>query len=398
MVLPGRFFWGSVSGFVVILLGSLGWWWQTNPERHLTEALRLLESSDPEQAELWLRLPENSPQTRDRALIARARVALARNRPDQAIAPLDGIASSSPSAQDADYWKGRTLYAMKSPKDAMAWFRRVLSRRPDHLEARRWLAAAAYDLGDWPTAVKAIEELIHRKPDDVRAWRTLGALFKEEGELGRAWDAYTASLRWNPHQPDVLLERAEVLLRTGRYLEGERDLQACRGHVAEARRLDLLAQCLRARGERDAALKLLDMAIATFPEHAGLLAQRALLAQVDRDYELALSCLDRALSSQPDDPQLLYQRGRVLRLLNRVPESERDLARASDLNQDMATMVDLNTKAIEQPNAPEIRCELGQLCIRLGMPELAGYWYRAALACDPTSKAAQAALQKLGIH
>ncbi|WP_422924403.1 tetratricopeptide repeat protein [Singulisphaera sp. PoT] len=383
-----------------LLLGAVGWWWRsrTAPERHLAEALRLLDTDAPGEAEAWLPLPESDPSTRDRAMIGRARLALARQRPEQAIAPLDAVSADGASSIDAAYWKGRTLIALKSAKLAIAWFHRVLEQRPDDLEARRWLAAASYDLGDWPAAVNAIEGLLRRKPDDARAWRTLGALFKEEGELARSVDAYRTTLRHDGRQFEARFELAQVLLKLGRYDEAKQELDQCRGHVAEADRLDLLVQCLRARGERDEAKALLDKALPVFPGHHGLLAQAALLDQADGDYARALDSFNQALEVEPDNPQYLYQRGRLLRLLDRGEESERDLARASSLNRDMARMAELNSKAIEHPDDPEVRCRLGELCVRLCMPELAGYWYRAALACDPDSKAAREGLQGLRLR
>ena len=55
-------------------------------------------------------------------------------------------------------------------------------------------------------------------------------------------------------------------------------------------------------------------------------------------------------------------------------------------------MSDLNDQAARAPDDPEVRLRLGQLCESLGKPELAASWYRAALACDPRSAEARAAL------
>src|SRR5947209_7918629 len=64
-----------------LLIAWAAWWWRGRPERHLGEARFRLETGAPGEAASWLDLPEATPATRDRALLLRARVALARHRP-----------------------------------------------------------------------------------------------------------------------------------------------------------------------------------------------------------------------------------------------------------------------------------------------------------------------------
>src|SRR5262245_66193065 len=71
-------------------------WAAGRPERHLAEADRLLAAGEPAEALAWLDLPEETPRTREAALLIRARAALARNRPADAVAPLDAIDPGGP--------------------------------------------------------------------------------------------------------------------------------------------------------------------------------------------------------------------------------------------------------------------------------------------------------------
>ena len=370
-------------------------WWRGRPERHLAEAARLLEAGEPAAAFDWLLVPEARPATRDRALLLRARMALARSRPDEAVGPLNGVDSGGPWGAEADYWKGRTLYAARNPREAVAWYRRSLDRRPEDAEALRWLAAASYDLGDWPGAVVALTEAVRLRPDDARAWRTLGVLYREENRLDQAQAALEASLARDPRQPQARLELVDILLRLGLTAEAERQLDRFDGVGPSAERSDLLAACLLSRGETDAARARLDAALAEQPDHTGLLARRAEIDAAEGRPAEAAARLDRAVAAEPFNATYLYRRGRALRALGRTAESDRDLARASELNRSVEEISSLNKEAVLRPDDAAVRARIGDLSARSGRPEMAGYWYRAALACDPSQPDALRGLRAL---
>ena len=88
-------------------------------------------------------------------------------------------------------------------------------------------------------------------------------------------------------------------------------------------------------------------------------------------------------------------RGVALRALGRADEADRDNARAAELKQAVVTMSRLNAEAADHPTDADVRIRIGHICESLGKPELAASWYRAALACDPRSADALAALRAL---
>ena len=363
----------------------------------LGEALVRIVTGNPIEASSWLDLPEATPSTRDRALLLRARVALVQHRPSEAVEPLNRVDPSGPSAIEADYWKGRTLQEAGNVRAAIAWYRLVLERRPGDIESWRWLAAASYDLGNWKEAVDALKTLTRLDPKDARSWRTLGVLYKEEGDWARSKDSYEASLAVDPDQPQARLELAEVLVRLGMFEAAVPHLDACKGLVPEPDRLDLLAQTLRARGDVPRLLETLEDGVSRFPDHAGLLSLRGLVDQSAGRLEESLPWFDRAVRAEPNNSQWLYQRGRTLQALGRVEEARRDVTRANELKADTAEMSNLSNRAMRDADDPLIRCQLGQVCRRLGKLELAAYWYRAALACDPTNLEATLGLKAIAI-
>jgi tetratricopeptide (TPR) repeat protein len=384
----------------VLLLGLPGFglasWWRGRPERHLDQARRLIEAGRAEAAPEWLALPESEPSTRDRALLLRARAAVDRGQPSAAVAPLEKIDPSGPLAADAALWKGRVLFQVRQVARAAHWFREALALRPDDPEAIRWLAVSLYELGDQPSTVAALTRLTQLDHFDVRAWRTLAFLNKENRELDGALLAYEQALWLDPGQRDVRFELAETLVEMGRYREAEQQLAACRGGVPESDRTALLIYCLQAAGDLARSRALLDASLVEFPEHPGLLAYRARLDLTEGRVARALEGFDRVLSIDPFRAQAVYQRGLANLRLGKSPEAKRDLARAAELNALMADMDRLNREAGKRPDDPEIRYQLGRVCVTLGKPDLAASWYAAALACDPRHAGARLGLKALG--
>ena len=395
--------WRRAAGALVVLLALAwgGWcWWAGRPERHLEQAEAWLRSGQPALAEAWLELPETTPRTAERAGLLRARIALDRGRPRDAVAPLERIRTDGPLAAEAAYWKGQALLAAGNLPHALAWFQRSLRLRPDDPDALRAMAVAAYDLGDLETVLRALQSLTRLRPDDAAAWRTLGLVRLEMPDAGEqaletAARAYQTSLDLKPNQPKARLELADVLMQQGHFAEAEQQLDACRDRVPEADRASLLARAAWGRGDLERVRQLLDDALAQAPDHPALLAQRGLLAQADGRFAEAVDWFDRAIAADPYDSQRYHQRATALRALGRFDEAEQDARRAADLKQAVVDMSALNAEATDHPLDPGVRCRLGQLCERLGKPELAASWYRAALACDPRNREAGSALAAL---
>jgi len=370
-------------------------WWAGRPERRLAEAERCLAIGDYLEVPSWLVLPEATASTRDRALLIRARTALALGRPAEAVQPLDAVDRNGPSATDASFWKGRTLLAVGQFLRATDWLRVAVARRPEDPEAHRWLAAALYELGDSKSALGELREVVRLAPDDPRAWRTIAVLLKEGVEPERAREAYLNSLRVDPRQPQARLELAEVLNTLGHHDDAARQLEACSGGVPEGDRLALLAKGVMARGDQEELQTMLDRALAQYPDHVGLLQLKAQAETAKGRTVQAITTLNRVLMLDPYHAASYYQRGLLRKAISEADGSALDLSRASELNAMLAEMSRLNDEAASHPEDAEIRLKIASLCDRLGKFELAGFWYRSALASDPASPAARSGLAAL---
>ena len=385
---------------------TLAWWWRGRPERHLDEAERLLEAGLPNAARPWLELPASAPRTRPRALLLRARSAVDRGHPEQAVEALEGIDPDGPMAAEAAFWKGRVLYDVGQLVRALAWFQEALRRRPEDVEALRWLAADAYDLGDRRTAIGALKSLVRLVPDDDRAWRTLAVVYKEKLEqYDEARLAYEQAIRHGNGSAAVRLELAEVLVAMDLHDDAEAILVALHANVDPAERDALLAECLIEQGRLDEAQSVLDEALGRVPDHPKLLAEAAELDHRLGRFEQALSRLDHALAADPARVETLaaesvrvewlHRRGLVLARLGRLDESREAMAAADRLRSDLDELAVLDDQAASHPRDPRVRVRLASVCRRLGMTAMAASWYRAALACDPTIDQARTGLAEL---
>lgn len=380
-----------IVGAVMLAITAALWiWWRGRPERHLGWAERLVER-DPSAALAWLDLPEATEATRDRARVVRARVALARGRPGDAVGPLDAVDDEGPQAGEAAYWKGRTLYAVRQYLQALQWFQRAAALRPEDPDIHRWIAAAAYDLGARDLAFDALRTACRLEPDHAPTWRTLALMSKEQIEWEQARDAYQTTLELDANQPEVRLEFAAVLKELGSYEEAEAQLDACKRRVPEAERLGLLAECLYLRGDRDRLPSLLEEALASHPQHAGLLALRGMLLLAEGHPEAALANLDPALAAEPTETSWQYQRGLALQRLGRSDEARLAMEQVEERKRDLARLADLESVAARDLDDAGVRVRIAELCTRLGRIEMAESWYRSALACDPENPEARAA-------
>jgi tetratricopeptide (TPR) repeat protein len=158
---------------------------------------------------------------------------------------------------------------------------------------------------------------------------------------------------------------------------------ASRGAIAEA------------KGETETAVQLAQEALQRAPDNrsARLILARIYLAQ--RKWDAALPVLEHMVDNAPYDHEARLLFGRALVGSGERDRGETEIQRATELKNTFLKFADLHQEAIKNPEDVAIRISLGQLAEKLGKPQLAENWYRAALGLDPGNKAAADALQLL---
>jgi tetratricopeptide (TPR) repeat protein len=85
----------------------------------------------------------------------------------------------------------------------------------------------------------------------------------------------------------------------------------------------------------------------------------------------------------PGDYATAFQLAQVYEELARRPEAEAQRRRADELKGLLTEMNRLNEEALGNAWDPGVRRKLADLCVKLGRPDQAQLWLRAAAACAP---------------
>jgi tetratricopeptide (TPR) repeat protein len=379
------------AGSIFIEIGlkreAVGW---------LMSALRC-DPGHPKAAQLLL---DYGRETGDAALAARVHLIRGRGllRQGQLFEALDefGYAKDHPdTAAAALLLSGEALYKAGRYADAQRILALALQRDPNLIDAHRWLAATYHDVGAMDDAQQELQWIAQRAPDDPRPHRLMGLIYKDYEAYPKAIEAYRESLRRDPDQPDeeaILLEMAECLVKERRHSEALKALGAC---PKSARRLALEAECRYAQGDKRAARKLVDQAIALQPDHLGALQLAASLDLESNDAESAVRILRQAVEHHPREFRVRYGLAQAYKRLGQMEEAQEELKIVGELRALSRRFTDLHQQADLQPANAQVRYELGVVARQLDKPKLARTWFTAAVGLDPQHKEARQALDAL---
>jgi Flp pilus assembly protein TadD len=321
-------------------------------------------------------------------LMARARVAQLRGRPDEALATLAEIKGREPTVARARLMAGLIFLGQDRARLADAAFREALEIDPGLRDARYELIR----IYGRQQRLDALDEQYHALIDG-------GGL---DFERLNFW-ALTRNASWNA------AEDLEVL---GRWVEADPDDRASRLALAEGMRrtarvdrapevlaplgdsdpdaLALRARIALDRGEPEEAARLL---AGSSTSHAGLSRLRGLLALSRSDARAAVRELVRAYRMEPDDRQTIVSLGVALTLLG-----DAEGARRFQVAVERRRAYDAIASRLASPDAagPALFQQLGAAAEAIGRRAEARAWYGLAIARDPLQSEAQRGLFRLG--
>lgn len=311
---------------------------------------------------------------------------------DEALPDLEKASHSPELAAEASTAAARCFYSMGRYLEAIDAANAAIALDASSLDARRWLAAAYYDLGAVSHAVVELERINAEAPSDAKPSRLMGLIAKDGEQFTNAVTFYEESLRRAPDQPEretVLLELAECQVKLGRFDDALGTLKQC---SRSATALTWEAECQSNLGQFETARDRLNQAIELdrryFP--ARLALGKLLLDKGEA--ESAVKTLQDAIPLNPNNSQAYFQLSQALRLMKKDEEADAALQRMREIQALEREFTDLHEKAASQPTDADIRYRTGELALKLGKPQLAQVWFRAALAINPNHAKARAAL------
>jgi Flp pilus assembly protein TadD len=327
------------------------------------------------------------------ALIAQAQAALKAKDWAGAETLLRRVVSIKPQDPEAHYMLGRAFSEQKKYQPATLQFEETLKIAPRHTAAlidlahiaeftgryddagKRWreaiaagggaraqrgLASLLSRQGDADTSIKMLEQLVSSDAGDIDARQELAMARMQAGDCQAAVADFQAVIAKRPDDLGALLNLGNCLNRIGRRNEAAAALQRFTqaSHAAQQREasdrrayfLVLDADKKLQAGQVDAALKILDEAVAINPGDARAHAVRAQTLEAKKNDAGALSAWMRAVELSPSDPVMLVEAGRLLGKAGRMQEAINYFRRA----------------AVADPRMPEPHMMLAAAYHRLG--------------------------------
>jgi tetratricopeptide (TPR) repeat protein len=233
-----------------------------------------------------------------------------------------------------------------------------IERRPGSAltEDGRWrhshgpVASRAEESRSPDTAVAklaGLDRAIRLEPKNAGHFLARGLLYLKLRELDRAIQDFDRAVALNPpHDPphaaalkhraraqtQVHHERAVALLGARQYDGAIRELDsAINSSPDHASSFNLRGLCYAALGETRRAIQDFDQAVQLDRNLAEAFVNRGNIFQSSNKWERALADYSRAARLRPQDAYSLYSRGLVMRALGRESEAAVDIARAKEI-------------------------------------------------------------------
>jgi tetratricopeptide (TPR) repeat protein len=245
------------------------------------------------------------------------------------------------------------------------------------------------------SALSALKRLLEREPANIQAWLWQACVHEHVQNLDAARQSYEKALELDPEHAPTRLQLADLLRGVGRgqdavehyqrlWSQGSRDADVCLG----------LAHCRRTLGQADQARELLQ----SLPESldlrqqgAALLLQGRLAVEADQT-EQAEKLLRRAHALLPHDKETIFALAECLERRGQTEAARPLRQRWRQLDEDWKQLIEVTRAVSQAPHDPDLRCQAGALCLRLGRADDGLRWLATALRIDANHAAARRAL------
>lgn len=248
----------------------------------------------------------------------------------------------------------------------------------DRLEVVMRAARRAFDRGDLEVALRENDIAIQLKPAYDAAWLLRGHIFRKDGNMPGAIEAFAAALKQNGESEEGWLGLASALQEVERYEE---------------------------------AVEAYDRLLKIHPRSVEAWLDKGAALHAQQDYRGAIACTDRVLGMRPEHAAAWNNKGAALLRLGEESAAARCVDEALHLNPDfydaIANRVLLFRKAarhgetvywadraLRLREAPWLWVVKGQAHLGLGEATLGMKAFERALVLEPKSKEARAGVSK----
>jgi tetratricopeptide (TPR) repeat protein len=321
--------------------------------------------------------------------------AVKQGRLDQALRMAEELSSLQIMQPESYVIAGEVFQMQNRLAEARNAFEAALAMNPAHIRAHLWIGTIYYDTGAMRLATNHLRKAAELEPNEVNALLLSGKIFQDYEQYEDAiLDYKKAAERLTAEDKKVgtKIKIAECLVEL-RKLDEAKELLS--GLPSTPNVLAERAKVSETMGQFEDAAKFAKETIAIAPNHplANLILGR--IALTERRWQDAKDSVEKMVVAMPYDHESRLIYGRALVGLGETEKGQSEIKRATELKDTFLKFADLHQEAIQKPDDPLLRVQLGKLAEDLGKIDLARSWYRAALGLDTQNAEAAERLKKL---
>lgn len=376
--------------------GSIAYQQFADPVRYFERGMRAIKENDKGLLQSAVNSLAGNKEFQLHHKFLQAKLAMLEGDLPNAMMLASGARQHPDLSLEAGVLAGEAAYKLGAAGNAKLFWEEALRVDGEYIPAHQWMGVLYYDLGAMDKAMVHLQAVSRLSPSDYRPDRLMGLMNRDYERPEIAIPHYQESLRRAPQQPDaneVRMEMAECHLKLREYEVALKVLDQC---AESSKKLLLRARCLLNVGLLDEARQLAKSLLnIQDTQRVEALQLNAEIALADSNSEQAANLLRKAIEADPYNHSVRTQLAQVLGRLGQTEASREQTEQAKQLQEVWQKFSDLQIEAIDRPTDFEIRFEIGQLASKLGKPQLAEVWFKAALAINPGMRAAADALREM---
>jgi tetratricopeptide (TPR) repeat protein len=232
-------------------------------------------------------------------------VALSAGRGDVALSAARQAVTFSTGSSSAYLLLGRVYLTRGEHAAAEEAFDRALTLDPSNIEALGW-AASRRQLADPQEARRLFERYLSSHPDADTVRSSLAEIQERQGDFSAAEESYKKIIQSDPSNGEARLGLAALYDARGEYPSAIRAYEDyLERHPDNVDVLTRLGQLYYSSGQWGQAGELFDRSLELAPDNNGIHFWRALVAQEEKQWELAVDHMARVAKDNPEPGVLL---------------------------------------------------------------------------------------------
>ena len=356
-----------------LLVCALGWW-RSRPRYVFFRAIEAIRTGDFAQAQSDFALLEGQSGNEQYVDCLRGAFLLRSGRIPEALRCFSRRRPEGEIRPTALLMTGQCLYQTGRLVEAEWTLSQLTAEEPRNAEGHRWLGIVYHDLGAMDAAICELEAALNADPADWQPHGLLAQIYFDVEQYAQAAEHYRHVVA---HHSDLKATQklAVSLVRLQRF----RDALDVLEHVTRSTEtLILMAECHLALNSPARARQLLEEARSIHAGAHSVLLLSARMSLDAREPKAAAEFLRQALIQDPHDCQTRYQLALSHRDQGLLGEYAEEMSRLEMSQKLHDQYTELSRQARQRPSDSQVRDELYEVAQKLGKPEIARLWKRAA--------------------